>query len=106
MLKAALVDVTELTVTGAVPVDDRVSDCVAVSLITTFPKVIEVAFTPSFPCPAGDNWIANVADVPAAEAVRVAVCAAVTEETVAVNVAVDALAGTFTVAGTITAALL
>ena len=53
-----------------------------------------------------DKWRAKVFDTLPAVADRVAVCAEVTAETVAVNPALVAFAGTVTVAGTTTAELL
>ena len=55
---------------------------------------------------AAFNCRAKVLETPPALAVRVTACAVVTEDTVAVNPALVALAGTTTVAGTVTAALL
>jgi hypothetical protein len=92
-------------VTGAVPVEDNVTGRVAVCPTVTLPKLrlaglrvkVEVA---AFSCNA------KVLLVLAAVAVRVAVCAEVTAEDVAVKAALVALAGTVTVAGTVTAVLL
>jgi hypothetical protein len=67
------VAIAELTVTAAVPVDESVTDCVAASLMTTLPNEIDVAFTPSAPCPAGDSCNEKVFEVPLAVAVSVAV---------------------------------
>jgi hypothetical protein len=55
---------------------------------------------------AAFNCRAKVLETLPALAVRVTACAVVTEDTVAVNPALVALAGTTTVAGTVTAALL
>ena len=54
----------------------------------------------------GFSCTANISDTPPALAVRVAVCAVVTDAAVAVNPALVAPAGTVTLAGTVTAELL
>jgi hypothetical protein len=97
--------VAELTVTGMVPEDVSVIDCVDGLLRETLPNGMLVAFTLSV-ARAGVNWRAKVPDAPPARAVKVAVCDEVTDDTVAVKAALVALAGTVTVAGTVTAALL
>ena len=104
-MKPAPAMVTELTVTGAVPVDDKTTDWVAAVFTATLPKPMLVALMLSvgvyaFSCRA------NVLDTLFAFAVTVTACAVVTEATVTVNEVVVALAGTVTVAGTVTAALL
>jgi hypothetical protein len=96
----------EFTVTAEVPVELNVTDCVAVVLITTLPKEILVAFTPSFPVPAGESCKANVAETPPAVAVIVAVCDELTAPAAAVNPTVAVPAGTVTLPGTATAASL
>jgi hypothetical protein len=92
----------ELTVTGTVPDDVSVIDCVDGLLRETFPNEMLVAFTLSV-AKAGVNWRAKVPDAPPALAVRVAVCDEATDDTVAVKIALVAFAGTVTDAGTITA---
>jgi hypothetical protein len=94
-----------LTVTGTLPVDDRITDLVDASFSVTLPKATLVVlilsvFTAAFNCRA-----VLLETVPAL-AVTVTVSAVVTEATVAVNPALVAPAATVTVAGTETAALL
>jgi hypothetical protein len=92
-------------VTGAVPVEVSVTGNVVGVFTVTLPNatlaglILNVA-TAAFNCRA------KVFDTPPALAVRVTDCAVVTELTVAVNPALVALAGTTTVAGTVTAVLL
>ncbi len=105
MLKPVPVRVAELIVTGAVPVDVKVTDLVDLVFTVTLPKPTLVALT----LRVGTNAFscrAKLAEAPFADALRVADCAELTDETVAVKLAVVALAGTVTEAGTITAALL
>jgi hypothetical protein len=107
--KPVPVTVADVTTAAAVPVDDRVTDCVAVEYITTPPNEMLVALTLSVPEPAaktGESCSANVALELPDVAVSVAVCEALTAETVAVNPALVAPAGTAALAGTVTAALL
>jgi len=103
-LKPVPVIVAALTVTAAVPVELSVTVSVEAVFTTTFPNATLVALmlnvgTTAFNCSA------KLLETPPALAVSVAACAAVTEDTVAVNPALVALAGTVTVAGTLTAAL-
>lgn len=104
-LKPAPLAVPALTVTGPVPVDDNVIVCVVAEFTFSFPKLrldelkLSVA-VPAFSCKAR-VWLA----LPAV-AVRVTAVAVLTEETVAVKVAVVAPAATVTEAGTETSALL
>jgi hypothetical protein len=97
--------VTALTVTAAVPVEDRVRDWVAGEFRSTSPKAMVVAFTLSVGTAAPSDR-AKVFDTLPALTVRVAVCAVLTEETVAVKVAVVDPAATVTEAGTVTVELL
>src|ERR1700689_2945706 len=99
------VTVAALTVTGAVPVDVNVTDCVAGMLSSTLPNARLVALMLSVG-PAAFSFKVNVALTVPTVALSVTVCAVVTAETVALNAAVVALAGTVTVAGTVTAVLL
>jgi hypothetical protein len=105
IVKPVPVNVAELMVTGAVPVEVNVTGNVDGVFTVTLPKarlaglMVNVG-TPAFNCRA------KVLETPPALAVRVTACAAVTDDTVAVNPAPVALAGTTTVAGTVTAALL
>ena len=97
--------VAELTVTDAVPVDDKVNVCADGVFSATFPNAMLVALmlrvgTTAFNCRA------KVLETPPAVADSVTAAAVVTEETVAVKPAVVAFAATVTVAGTFTAALL
>jgi hypothetical protein len=104
-VKPVPVTVAALTVTDAVPVEDRVRDWVAGELRPTLPKAMVVAFTLSVGVPV-PSCRAKVLATLLALAVRVAVWAVVTEETVAVKAAVVAPAATVTVAGTVTDELL
>jgi len=97
--------VAALTVTAAVPVEDRVRDWVAGEFRSTSPKAMVVAFTLSVGTPAL-SVRARVFDTLPALAVRVAVCAVLTDETVAVKLAVVEPAATVTEAGTVTVELL
>ena len=104
-MKPVPVNVAELTVTAVVPVDVKVTDCVAAVFTSTLPNGTLVALMLSVGT-ATFNCRAKLSDTPPALAVRVAACTVATEETVAVNEALVALAGTVTVAGNVTAALL
>jgi hypothetical protein len=99
------VSVAALMVTGAVPVEVRVTDCVAGALSPTLPNATLVALRLKVGT-AGFNCRAKVFETLPALAFNVTAWAVVTDETVAVNAALVALAGTVTVAGTVTAALL
>lgn len=103
--KLVPVNIAELMVTGAVPVDVKVTDCVAVEFTSTLPNGTLVTLMLSVGT-AAFNCRAKPSETPPALAVRVAACAVATEDTVAVNEALVALAGTVTVAGNVTAALL
>ncbi len=94
-----------LMVTDAVPVEDRVRDCVAGELRPTLPKAMVVALTLSVGAPVPSSRAKVSVTLPAL-AVRVAVCAVLTEETVAVKAAMVEPAAAVTVAGTVTAELL
>jgi len=93
----------ELMVSGAVPEEVNVTDCGAdfVFLVTS-PKLrlVVLSFSPGIYAP---RLIPKVWVAPPSDAVSVAVLAAVTAATVAVNPAVVAPAGTVTDAGTLTA---
>ena len=101
----APVTVPVFKVSAAVPVDDRVIDFVTAVFSATDPKVSEVALTVSAGT-AAFNCTANPFETPPALAVTVADCAVLTDDTVAVNAALVALAGITTDAGTLTALLL
>jgi hypothetical protein len=95
----------ELMVTGAVPLELSVTGNVVGVFSVTLPN----ARLPGLMVSVGTaafNCRAKVFDAPPVLAVRVTDCAVVTEVTVAVNPALVALAGTTTVAGTVTAVLL
>jgi len=94
-----------LTVTAAVPVEDRISDCVAGVFKVTLPKATLAELMVSVGTPA-PSCSAKVLATLSALAVRVTVTDVLTEETVAVNPAVVAPAATVTLAGTVTAELL
>jgi hypothetical protein len=97
--------VAALTVTAAVPVEDRVSVCVVAVFTFTLPKDRLDELTLSVGTAAPSDRAKVSATLPAL-AVRVAVCAVLTEETVAVKAAVVEPAATVTEAGTVTALLL
>ncbi len=97
--------VTALTVTAAVPDEVKVSDFVVAVFTFTLPKHKLDELTLSVGT-AAPNVSAKVFDTLPALAVKVTVCAVLTEETVAVKVAVVEPAATFAVAGTVTALLL
>src|SRR6202161_2253906 len=105
MVNPVPVSVAELMVTGAVPVEVNVTGSVDAVFTVTLPNaklaglMVNVG-TAAFSCSA------KVLETPPALAVRVTDCAVVTDDTVAVKPALVALAGTTTVAGTVTAALL
>jgi hypothetical protein len=95
----------EAIVTGAVPVDAKVTDWVDAVFCSTLPNATLVALTLSVGT-AGFNCRANVVDALPLLAVRVTVRVLPTEDTVAVNTTLIAFAGTNKSAGTDTAALL
>lgn len=102
---------TPLTITAAVPVDFRVTDCVEGTPTATLPKATLLALKVSVglpvpPATCGLSLRAKVLFTPSALEVTVAVSAVVTAATVAVKPTVEALAGTVTEAGTVTAPLL
>ena len=105
IVKPVPLSVAELMVTGAVPVEVNVTGSVDAVFTVTLPNaklaglIVNVG-TAAFSCSA------KVLETPPALAVRVTACAVVTDDTVALNPALVALAGTTTVAGTVTEALL
>jgi hypothetical protein len=105
IVKPVPLNVAELMVTGAVPVAVNVTDKVDAVFSVTLPNVRLVMLTVNVGTPAF-SCSAKLLETLPALAVRVTACAVVTEDTVAVNPALVALAGTTTVAGTVTAALL
>jgi hypothetical protein len=104
--KPAPVTATALTVTGAVPVEVKVTGWgVAAVFSTTLPNAKLVVLMLSAGT-AAFNCRARVLDRPPALAVIATACAVATEATVAVNPKLVAFAGTVTVLGTVTAELL
>jgi hypothetical protein len=103
--KPAPVSVAELMVTGAAPVEVKVTDCVVAVLTCTFPKATLAALMLSVGT-AAFNCRAKLFEMPPEAAVRVTACAVPTDDTPAVNPALVAFTGTVIVAGTVTAALL
>jgi hypothetical protein len=99
------VNVAELMVTGAVPVEVNVTGSVDAVFTVTLPNARLAGLMVSVGT-AAFNCSPKVRETPPALAVSVAACAVVTDDTVAVNPALVALAGITTVAGTVTAALL
>jgi hypothetical protein len=93
------------TVTGALPVEDKVNEFVAGVFTFTFPKDTLEALMFSVGT-VDPSCRENVCATLAALAVSVTVAAVVTELIVAVKFALVAPAATVTVAGTVTAALL
>ena len=96
---------SELIVTAIVPLEVIVTDFVTAVPTATLPNDSDVADrvnagVAAFSCKA------KFCDEPFSFAVTVAVCAVLTEATVAVKAAVDAPAGTDTLAGTVTELLL
>ncbi len=104
-VKPGPVGVAELMVTGAVPVDVRISILVNGVFSATLPNATLVALMLSVGV-AAFNCRTKLAETVPTLAVSVTDCAVVTGETVAVNPAVVAFAGTETVAGAVTAVLL
>ena len=87
------------------PVDERVSVCVAVVPTSTLPKFRLAALTVKMDDTAFNSSAKLWAELPEF-AVRTAICVIVTAATVAVKLALVAPAGTVTVAGAVTALLL
>jgi hypothetical protein len=105
IVKPVPVNAAELMVTGAVPLELSVTGNVVGVFSVTLPNARLAGLMVNVGA-AAFNCRAKVFDTPPALAVRVTDCAVVTEVTVAVNPALVALAGTTTVAGTVTAVLL
>jgi hypothetical protein len=99
------VSAAELTVTGDAPVEVNVTGSVVGVFTVTLPNARLVGLIVNVAA-AAFNCRAKVLETLPALAVSVTACADVTDDTVAVNPALLALAGTVTVAGTVTAALL
>ena len=96
---------TELTVTGAVPVDDSVTVCVVALFTTTAPNAMLLAFTVKAGV-APFNCNETVRDVLPDPAVSVTACAVDTADTLAVKDALVEDAATVTDPGTVTEPLL
>jgi hypothetical protein len=94
-----------LIVTAVLPVDVKVAEDVAAVFTITSPNDMLVVLVLSVDT-AAFNCRTKWSETLAALAVSVTVCVDPTGDTVAVNPALVALAGTITVAGTVTAALL
>jgi hypothetical protein len=105
MVKPVPLSVAELMVTGAVPVELNVTGNVVGVFTVTLPNARVPGLTVNVGT-AAFSCNAKLFETLPALAVRVADCAVVTAVTVAVNPALVALAGTTTVAGTVTAASL
>jgi hypothetical protein len=106
IVKPVPVSVAALTVTAAVPVDVKVTDCAAAA---DFTFILPNATVLELMCSVGTAALSCRAKVFAtlpALAVSVATCAVRLDEAVAVNVVLVAFAGTVTVAGSVTAELL
>jgi hypothetical protein len=95
-------------VTAPVPAEVRVRSCGAAAVLTcTLPNARLLELTVRVDTSAGAlSCSEDVLDTVPAVAVTVAVCEVVTDDTVAVNAALVAFAGTVTEAGTLTAELL
>ena len=104
-VKPVPVNAAELIVTGAVPVEVNVTGSVDAVFTVTLPNARLAGLMVNVGT-AAFNCRAKVLETPPALAVRVTACPVETADTVAVNPALLALAGTTTVAGTVTAALL
>jgi hypothetical protein len=105
-LKPAPVTVPALMVSGAVPVEVRVTDCEVAAVFTeTLPKARLLLLRMKVGGVALSVRAKVLETVPEV-AVRVAVCAVVTEATATEKAAPVELAGTLTVAGSLTAASL
>jgi hypothetical protein len=103
-VKPPPVTVAALTVTAAVPVEDRITDCVAAVFTFTLPKATLAVLRLSVICDAPSCRPKVSVTLPAL-AIRVTACATFTAETVAAKVALVAPAATVTETGTVTAAL-
>jgi hypothetical protein len=110
MVKPAPVSVPELMVTGADPAEVKVTGTVDGVFTATLPNATLVGLMlnagPAIGEPAAFSCRVKLSIEPSELAVRVTACADVTADMLAVNPALDAFAGTTTMAGTATAALL
>ena len=105
IVKPVPVSVPELTRTGAVPVDASVTGSVNAVDVVTSPNVRLVGSIVNFGTDAF-NCRVKLLETPPALAVIVTLRSDVTDDTLAVNRALLAFAGTVTVRGTVTAVLL
>ena len=105
MVKPVPASVAALMVTGAVPVELKVTDCVADVFNRTLPKEMLVALIFRVGVNAF-NCSAKLLETAPTLAVSVTAWAVPTDDTAAANPALVVLAGTVTVAGTVTAPLL
>lgn len=106
ILKPEPVKAAELIVKAPVPTEDKVRACgVAAVLTCTLPNAMLLELIPKVDTVAATAFSCNevVFDTDPAVAVTVAVCVVVTDDTVALNPALVAFAGTITEAGTLTA---
>lgn len=97
--------IAELTVTGSVPVEVKVTVCVAGEFVFTLPKAMLVALALSV-ATAAFSCRAKVLETVPAFADSVTACAVLTDETVAEKLALAEPAATVTEDGTVTAELL
>ena len=96
-----------MMVTEAIPVEVRVTACVDAVFSATFPNAkLDGLIVSCGPAIVAPNCRAKLLETLPALAVSVTACAVVTDETFAVNPALVVFAGTTSVAGTVTAALL
>jgi hypothetical protein len=105
MVKLVPVSAAELTLTGAVPVEASVTGSVDDVSIVTLPNVRLVGSMVNVGPPAF-NCRVKLLETRPVLAVNVTLCSDVTGDTLAVNPALVAFAGTVTVLGTVTAGLL
>lgn len=105
MVKPVPVSAAALMVTGAVPVDVSVTDFFEAVCRATLPKLTLLALTLRVGT-AATSCSGKLPELLFADAVNCTDCAAVTADTVALKLAVLALAATVIVAGTVTAPLL
>jgi hypothetical protein len=96
----------ELTVTADAPVEVKVTGCVTGEFNTTLPKETLVALIVNVGVDVAFNCRLKLFERLLADAVRVTVCVELTDDTAAVKLALVALAGIVTDAGTVTALLL
>jgi len=105
IVKPVPLNAAELMVTGPVPVEVNVTGSVDAVFTVTLPNAKLAGLMVNVGT-AAFNCRAKLLETLPALAVRVTACPVETDDTVAVNPALLALAGTTTVAGTVTAPLL